>query len=304
LSPGAGGELAVRMRAEREVVETALAGLAATIGGDERVSAPMRYALAAGGKRLRPILCAAAFRTAGGIVDREDDLYRAACALELIHTYSLMHDDLPCMDNDELRRGRPTSHRVFGTGPAVVAGFALVPLACRTLDESARLMGIEPRDRLLAVRELCRGAGAAGMVGGQVLDLEAEGRQVSLRALRQVHALKTGALFTAAMRVGAALAAADPDVLDALGEYGLRLGLAFQITDDVLDVTMDAAALGKTPGKDAGADKPTFAALLGVDQARDAARREADAAVALLRDARLHSPLLDGIARFAVERDR
>jgi geranylgeranyl pyrophosphate synthase len=289
---------------ERAAVEAALARVAAGISSADPVGTAVRYALAGGGKRLRPILCVAAFRAAAGRAARENDLYDAAAALELIHTYSLVHDDLPCMDDDDLRRGRPTTHRRFGTAAAMLAGFALVPLACRVLYDAARALGLEPPCAAAVVRELCHAAGAGGLVGGQVRDLEAEGGTPPLEELRRIHSLKTAALFSGSLRTGAALAGADAEVRDLLGRFGVRLGLAFQITDDVLDVTMDAAALGKTPGKDRNAAKATFAALLGVDRARETARAEAAAAVAVLRDGRLESPLLEQLAGFAVDRDR
>jgi geranylgeranyl diphosphate synthase, type II len=294
-----------RLQAWRAAVDRALATIAADEGSGDDVSGALRYALATGGKRLRPILCLAAADTVRPAADADAALrVRAAAAIELVHTYSLVHDDLPSMDDDDLRRGRPTAHRVFGTVPAMLAGFALVPLAARILEEACAGLGLGPDDRVRAVAELCRAAGAAGMVGGQVLDLEAEGRRLDLDGLRRVHAMKTGALFGGAVGIGGILAGADAGTLDALSGFGQRLGLAFQITDDILDVTMDAAALGKTPGKDRDAHKVTFAALLGVEAARRQAAAEAAAAVRCLRDAGLRAPVLEALAGFAVERDR
>jgi geranylgeranyl pyrophosphate synthase len=293
------------LESRRSAVDRVLSALAARMHGKHPLPAALRYALGAGGKRLRPILCVAAadaIRPADG--QEAGARLRAAAAVELIHTYSLVHDDLPCMDNDDLRRGRPTTHRVFGTRAAMVAGFALVPLACRVLDEAALELGLPASARTELLAELCRGAGAAGMVGGQLLDLQAEGSRLSLDRLRTIHGMKTGALFATALRIGARLAGAGPAALDALGGFGERLGLAFQIVDDVLDDTMDAAALGKTPGKDRDAHKATFASLLGVPAARAAARAEADAAVATLRSAGIASTFLETLARFAVQRDR
>ncbi|HUF51837.1 MAG TPA: farnesyl diphosphate synthase [Longimicrobiales bacterium] len=288
---------------QRGIVDAALADIAAGIGGDDVVSRAVRYALAAGGKRLRPVLCLVAMEALHTHPLTRHHVH-AAAAIELVHTYSLVHDDLPCMDDDDLRRGRPTVHRVFGSHAAIAAGFALIPLACRVLADAARNAGLDSAVAATAVQELCDGAGAAGMVGGQVLDLEAEGRALAVAELRRVHAMKTGALFAAAMRIGAVLAGGTAAERAALGSYGARLGLAFQIRDDVLDVTTDAAALGKTPGKDAGAAKATFAALLGVAAADAAAHAEADAAIAALADARIHHPLLAGLARFAAARSR
>jgi geranylgeranyl pyrophosphate synthase len=326
-------DLSSRLSGWREAVNAELAGMAAAHPGSDAVSEALRYALSAGGKRLRPILCLAAAEAVDGAVDgagAETDgaqtsragehptgggatgtdagtyrhRLRAAASIELMHTYSLVHDDLPCMDNDDLRRGRRTAHRVFGTAPAMLAGFALIPLACRTLAEAAAALQPGGTASARVVAELCRGAGAGGMVGGQLLDLEAERAPVELAALRRIHALKTGALFGASLRIGGILAGARPAVTDALGSFGESLGLSFQITDDVLDETMDAGALGKTPGKDRDTGKSTFVSLLGVAGARDAAAAELAAAVAGLRDAGIASPLLERLAGFAVGRDR
>jgi farnesyl diphosphate synthase len=221
-----------------------------------------------------------------------------------IHTYSLVHDDLPCMDDDDLRRGRPTTHVAHGTSAAIVAGFGLIPLAMRVLVQAAADLELPPARALAAARELAIGAGAAGMVGGQLLDLEGESRNLELDALRTIHGMKTGALFAASLRVGGALAGAAAEVQHALGSFGESLGLAFQIMDDVLDETMDAAVLGKTPGKDREAGKSTFVSLLGPSAARQAAVDEAGRAVAYLRQAGIGSTLLEGLAGFAVHRDR
>ena len=286
----------------RSEIDETLSRIRSEIRDQNPVAAAMSYALESGGKRLRPILCLATIDAIRGAHEAEHA--RAAAALELIHTYSLVHDDLPCMDDDALRRGRPTAHRVFGSPAAAAAGFALIPFALRVLAEAVLRLGLPPRERVAAVHEVCAGAGPAGMVGGQILDLEAEGGSLDERALRQVHAMKTGALFSAAVRLGATLAGAHGTQRDALGVYGLRLGLAFQIRDDVLDVTTDAEALGKTPGKDAAADKATFSALLGTEAADAAARMEADAAVAALATAGVHAPTLVSLARFAAVRER
>ena len=297
---GAGGVDAA-LRAE---IDAALAAIADGITAENAVVSALRYALAAGGKRIRPVLCLAAMDAAGGAPPPRAAQLRAACSLELIHTYSLVHDDLPCMDNDELRRGQPTTHRAFGSRAAMLAGIALIPLACRVLHDAAREMGVDRARAAAAVRELCMGAGAPGMVGGQVLDLESEGARPGLAGLQRIHAMKTGALFRASLRIGAILAGAAPAGVDALGAFGGHLGLAFQITDDVLDVTMDSAALGKTAGKDVDADKATFAAALGIDGARRAAAVEVDAALSRLAGAGLKSPVLEGLARFAADRNR
>jgi geranylgeranyl diphosphate synthase, type II len=297
-----------RMDAWRAAVDAELVRIAdaAEEGPESAAAAALRYALGTGGKRLRPVLCLAAAEaiTGTGPASTPPARVLAAAAVELVHTYSLVHDDLPCMDDDDLRRGRPTTHRIHGTVPAMVAGFALIPLACRELALACGQAGLAPADAMRAVGELCRGAGGAGMVGGQYLDLQAERMEAAGDQLTQIHGMKTGALFRAALRIGGILGGADPRALQALDGYGARLGLAFQITDDVLDVTMDAGALGKTPGKDVDAGKVTFVAAHGVAGARAAAVEEAGAATACLRGAGIHSPLLEALAGFAVDRDR
>lgn len=281
--------------------------------GATPVAAPICYALEAGGKRLRPILCVAAYRAVhgarGGAEPGMSDLgpeglYEIAYALELIHTYSLVHDDLPCMDDDDLRRGRPTTHRAFDEARAIIAGAALIPLAARAAERGARRLGLSPDERSGLVRELLVAAGAGGMVGGQWLDLKAEGRSLDVDALESIHRRKTGALLAASPRLGGRAARAEARVLDALGAYGSALGLAFQIADDVLDLTGDTAALGKTAGRDAVLAKATYPALLGVDRARERARLEADRAIEALRQGGIASVELEALAHYAVERDR
>ncbi|HEX7119699.1 MAG TPA: farnesyl diphosphate synthase [Longimicrobiales bacterium] len=303
--------LAAYLERERSAIEAARARLLDALldGAPASVAEPVRYALDAGGKRLRPVLCVAAYRAARGGAAGDagaapDGVYDVACAIELIHTYSLVHDDLPCMDDDDLRRGRPTTHREFGEVAAVVAGAALIPLAARAVEQGGVRLGLPPEVRMRLVRELLAAAGGGGMVGGQLLDLEAEGRTVPIEALTAIHDRKTGALLAAAPRMGGVAAGADDAIVEGLGAYGRRLGLAFQIADDVLDVTGSTAALGKTAGRDEALAKATYPALLGVDGARRRAREEADAAVAALRAVGIDSPALEALARYAVERDR
>lgn len=280
--------------ARRRVGEELLAGLA------PRLAEPIRYALDAGGKRLRPILCVAAYRSVSG--RGGDAIYELAIALELIHTYSLVHDDLPCMDDDDLRRGRPTTHRAFGVAAAVAAGAALIPLAALAAEAAGRKLGLGPAERSELVRTLCQASGPEGMVGGQWLDLDAEGRAVDLPTLEAIHRLKTGALLAAAVRIGGMAARADADALAALATYGQALGLAFQIADDVLDLTGDPALLGKAAGRDLTLGKSTYPALLGLEGARHRARAEVERACAALRDAELATPALLALAHHAVER--
>ncbi|WP_180683463.1 polyprenyl synthetase family protein [Tepidicella baoligensis] len=226
----------------------------------------MRYAVLDGGKRLRPLLALGAAESVGG--GRSEAVMRAACAVELIHAYSLVHDDLPCMDNDVLRRGKPTVHVRYGQAQALLAGDALQALAFEWL------LAI-PDEALAArlARRLAQAAGHAGMAGGQAIDLAEVGQVLTQARLEEMHRRKTGALLLASVQMGAQAAGADERALAALTAYGEALGLAFQVVDDVLDVVADTATLGKTAGKDAAADKPTFVSLLGLD----GARRYADA---------------------------
>ncbi|ERJ92752.1 putative geranyltranstransferase [Selenomonas sp. oral taxon 892 str. F0426] len=252
----------------QELVERALQEeLANTAILDEKLRESMAYSLMAGGKRLRPILLMAAADAVG--VDGTRFL-PVACALEMIHTYSLIHDDLPAMDNDELRRGKPTNHVVYGEGPAILAGDALLTLAFTVI---LRQKDVSAEALLRVVDEISRAAGAEGMVGGQMLDLEAENRQISIDELRRVHMGKTGALFRAALRSGAILAGAAEDQLEALTAYANHFGLAFQITDDILDVIGTAEEIGKPVGSDEKNHKSTYVSLTSLEDAQDLARR-------------------------------
>lgn len=226
----------------------------------------MRYSIFAGGKRIRPVLCIAAAEACGG---NASTAMPAACAVETLHTYTLIHDDLPCMDNDDLRRGKPTNHKVFGEGIAVLAGDALLTEAFAIL---ARLPENASYSVADYVRELAEATGSRQLIGGQVLDLEGEGRQLTIEELRAIHNGKTSALLTAAIRLGAMSAAAASEQLAALTTYGQNLGLAFQIIDDILDITSTPETLGKSIGKDEQAGKATYPALVGIDHARQEAR--------------------------------
>ena len=263
----------------QELVERALQEeLANTAILDEKLRESMAYSLMAGGKRLRPILLMAAADAVG--VDGTRFL-PVACALEMIHTYSLIHDDLPAMDNDELRRGKPTNHVVYGEGIAILAGDALLTLAFTVI---LRQKAVPAEALLRVVDEISRAAGAEGMVGGQVLDLEAENRQISMEELRRVHTGKTGALFRAALRSGAILAGASEEQLSALTAYADHFGLAFQITDDILDVIGNAEEIGKPVGSDEKNHKSTYVTLTSLEMAQELARRtvaEAEAALSV-----------------------
>jgi geranylgeranyl diphosphate synthase type II len=292
------------LRAGRAAIEAALPRALDELlaGVPAALAEPIRYAVQGGGKRMRPVLCLMAYEAAGGA--EPGAAAELACALELVHTYSLIHDDLPCMDDDALRRGRPTTHRVFGTARAVVAGAALIPLAVAVVLRGACRLGLDDEGTRALVRELCRAAGGGGMVAGQWLDLQAERRSATLAELAAIHEAKTASLLAAAPRMGALAAGADAVTVGALGDYGRRLGLAFQIVDDVLDVTATAEVLGKTAGRDQALQKATYPALLGVPGARRKAAAEARGAVAALRRAGIQAPSLEALARYAVERDR
>ncbi|MDB5860196.1 MAG: Geranyltranstransferase (Farnesyl-diphosphate synthase)-like protein [Ramlibacter sp.] len=222
----------------------------------------MRYAVLDGGKRLRPLLVLAACEAVGG---HHEAALRAACAVELIHAYSLVHDDMPCMDNDILRRGKPTVHVQFGEATALLAGDALQALAFELLAPAGA--GIPDAVQARLCRLLAHAAGHAGMAGGQAIDLAAVGQSLTEDELHQMHSLKTGALLQASVMMGAACGDTGRAANQGLTDYGRALGLAFQVVDDMLDVTADSATLGKTPGKDAAQDKPTYVSLLGLERA-------------------------------------
>jgi farnesyl diphosphate synthase len=291
-------EPGARWRAWADRVETTLDALLP--GSDEapqRLHAAMRHAVLGGGKRMRPLLV---YATGTALGAAESDLDAAAAAVELIHAYSLVHDDLPAMDDDALRRGRPTVHVAFDEATAILAGDALQALAFETLAASA----LAPATRVAMLRELACASGArGGMCGGQALDIDAAGTRLGLAALQRMHAAKTGALIRASVRLGALAADADAATRGALDAYADALGLAFQIRDDILDVEGDAAVIGKTAGKDAANHKPTYPAILGMDASRAlllqlAPRmREALAAVASTH------PELARLAEFAVARE-
>ena len=294
--------LAALLERERARVDRELAGITAGVADTvaPALAEAVCYALSTSGKRLRPVLCVAAYRTVGGAGG--EAVYRVAAALEIVHTYSLVHDDLPSMDDDDLRRGRPTAHRVFGSPVAALAGAALLPLAVRVLDDGGRSLGLASATRGTLVAELCRAAGSAGMVGGQLRDLEGESTEVDGEMLESIHRAKTGALLTASLRVGCIAGGGTAAELAALTAYGEAIGLAFQITDDVLDVVGNAGALGKAAGRDVRLQKASYPALFGLDGARALARSRAEEARAAL--AGLRSPELVALAEYVVERER
>ncbi len=286
--------------ADRSAVQRALARICSDSLHEmpAAVADAMRYSLMGGGKRLRAILLIAAYRACGG----EGDVTGLAAAVEVVHAYSLVHDDLPCMDDDDMRRGRPTVHRVFGVPVATAAGLAMVPLAVRCAAAASRSLGMAPARVGTIVRELMQAAGAAGMIGGQLLDLEGEGLALSVEQLERIHRAKTGALLTASVRLGGLAAAAEPATLQALSRYGAAIGLAFQIADDVLDVTSTTDELGKTAGRDVALRKSTYPALLGIEGATERARALVQDACRAVDQAGLLTQALDRLAQFTVVR--
>jgi len=279
-------------------------------GAPAELIAAMRYAVLDGGKRLRPLLVLAASEAAasggGGGSNLEsgaafcggDAVMRAACSVELIHAYSLVHDDMPCMDNDVLRRGKPTVHVKFGEAQALLAGDALQALAFELLTPEA---GMPDAQQARLCRLLAQAAGSTGMAGGQAIDLASVGARLSERELREMHRLKTGALLQASVMMGAVFADLPPAALAALEAYGAAIGLAFQVVDDILDVTSDSATLGKTAGKDANQDKPTYVSVLGLERSGKYAQELLEQALTALTQGGLsHTRALHGLANRVV----
>ena len=266
--------LAEYMAAQQKAVEAALdRWVPPTEENPATIHSAMRYSLFAGGKRIRPLLAIAA---AQAVSDAPVGIESCACALEMIHTYSLIHDDLPALDNDDLRRGRPTCHKVYGDAMAILAGDALLTLAFEVL---AKLEYVDASKRIELVRELAAASGTVGgMIGGQVNDIEGEGKHPTAHLLESIHRAKTGALLRASVRMGGIYAGAAADKLDALTSFGEHIGLAFQIVDDILDVEQSSQALGKTAGKDAAQKKITFPAVYGIERSREMAEEERFAA--------------------------
>jgi farnesyl diphosphate synthase len=269
--------------------------------GVARLEQAMRYAVLDGGKRLRPLLVLAACEAVNG--EREAAL-RAACAVELIHAYSLVHDDMPCMDNDVLRRGKPTVHVQFGQAQALLAGDALQALAFEILTPEG--LAVPPETQARLCRLLAQAAGYQGMAGGQAIDLASVGLPLTSPELHEMHRLKTGALLQASVMMGAACGSATAAVHGALKDYGAAIGLAFQVVDDVLDVTADSATLGKTAGKDAAQAKPTFVSLLGLPAAKEYAdqllRQALDSIATVEAQGLQHTAALRALAHLLVQR--
>jgi geranylgeranyl diphosphate synthase type II len=290
------------LQAQRQVVEEALRRHMLAAEGDFAAHIEtMRYSLFVGGKRVRPVLCLAAGRCVSDAPGLDERLLPAACALECVHTYSLIHDDLPAMDNDDLRRGQPTCHKKFGEAEAILAGDGLLTYAFELIS-SERFPGPEPAVRLRMTAILAKAAGSLGMVGGQFLDIASEEKQILFELLQTIHRSKTGALLTAAAQMGAVGGGADEAQLQALTEYGQAVGLAFQIADDLLDVTASTAQLGKTAGHDAEQGKATYPAFFGVEKSRVLANEAAERAVTALAAFDERAEPLRTLARYIVSR--
>lgn len=261
----------------------------------------MKYSLMAGGKRIRPILCVAAAETVGG---QSQDVINAACALEMIHTYSLIHDDLPAMDNDDIRRGQPTCHMAFDEATAILAGDALLTLAFEVLSSSGFVQDNQVRNWMNVIQILSTAAGYKGMIEGQMRDMAGEGHLLCLEDLENMHALKTGALIEASVAVGAILGKGSPDQIQQLKTYSKNIGLAFQVTDDLLDVEGDPNIMGKDAGSDQARCKNTYPALLGIEQSKQFAKKLVNNALKALDyfDNKAHP--LRAIAYYIVDRKR
>ena len=285
----------------RRLIEDYLTGLFQLEGELEHHRSAMQYSLLAGGKRVRPILCLAAVEALG-----KD--YRpyipVACALECIHTYSLIHDDLPAMDNDDLRRGKPTNHKVYGEAEAILAGDGLLTLAFELLSDTSRVADVEDRNRLRIINCIAQAAGSDGMVGGQSLDIAAEGKTISMEELQTIHRKKTGALITASVQTGALLGGSDERHFSRLTVYGSALGLAFQIKDDLLNVEGTTEELGKAAGSDAERMKATYPALLGLEAAREKLQNAVATAIDAVMDFGPNAEPLRSIAHYILTRTR
>lgn len=293
-------DLAAYFSQNNALLERALSAHLDSFGGKGRLTEAMRYSLMAGGKRLRPNLCLAASQSVGA--SPPQTALPVACALEMIHTYSLIHDDLPAMDDDRLRRGRPTCHVAFDEATAILAGDALLTLAFEVVASMQKTL--RPERCLEVVRLLAAAAGPLGMVQGQMLDMQSEGRHLALEELRCLHALKTGAMIEAALVSGAIVAGAACARVDALKAYGRALGLAFQVVDDILNVEGDPAVMGKAAGTDRARRKNSYPALLGLEKSREFAHNLVHTAIQAIDGFGGEAEALRAIARYVVARKK
>jgi geranylgeranyl pyrophosphate synthase len=292
--------VSLRFDADREGIERRLDEICADYLTDlpTGIADAVRYGLKGPGKRVRPLLLLYAYRAAGG----RSDATLLACAPEVIHAYSLMHDDLPCMDDDDMRRGRPTVHKVYGSRTATLGGVVMIPLAAKVVRDSARSMGLSPDSSAKLLETLLQASGSRGMIGGQLRDLAGERLSLSLDDREGIHSAKTGALIVASIMMGGLAAGAGEEQIAALERYGDAVGLAFQIMDDVLDVTSTTSALGKTIGRDAALGKSSYPALLGVEGARQRAQALIADGLDSLAKQKLLTQELSQVANFMVTR--
>jgi geranylgeranyl diphosphate synthase, type II len=295
-------DLKTYLSEKRGVVDAALHGYFPEPDGlTSDLIAAMRYSLFAGGKRLRPILCMAGAEAVGGSAD---DVLPVACALEMIHTYSLIHDDLPIMDDDDLRRGKSTNHKVFGEPIALLAGDGLLTEAFSIMSSPEMAERVAPSSLLRAIRIVARAAGHEGMVGGQAVDIQWEKKSPALELVRFIHTHKTGAMIAASVASGAVLAGADESLYTTMAAYGEKIGLAFQISDDILDIEGDSETMGKRAGADEERGKMTYPATLGLDQSKRIQRELIQEAIDHLRELDERAEPLRRIAHYIVERKK
>ena len=285
----------------RKQINDALAIMLDSAANSSQISKAMKYSLMADGKRLRPILCLAATEAVGG---QSENTIRAACALEMIHTYSLIHDDLPAMDNDDLRRGRPTCHLAFNEATAILAGDGLLTLAFQILSTNNFTNENQASKWLRVLHHIASAAGYEGMIEGQMRDMASEGIQLEIEALKKMHALKTGALIEASIHTGAVLGDGSQEQIECLKIYAENIGLAFQVVDDILDVEGDPAVMGKSVGTDQTRNKNTYPALIGIKESRAFARKLVNNALQALNYFDNKSDPLRAIAQYIIERER
>jgi geranylgeranyl diphosphate synthase type II len=301
--PGEGMvDLKVYLGEQKALVDQALGTyLPVSHGPAAELVQAMRYSLFAGGKRLRPVLCIAAARAVGG---EASHVLPVACALEMIHTYSLIHDDLPAMDDDDLRRGEPTSHKMFGEGMAILAGDALLTHAFSLMASPELMEQVGPGRALQVIGLIAGAAGHQGMVGGQAMDIQSEGKQVELSTVEFIHTHKTADLIAASLTAGALLGGGDTTQVSAITAYGRKIGLAFQISDDILDIEGDSALMGKPSGSDQAKAKVTYPGVLGLEVSRNRQRELVESAVDALASFDRRAEPLRSIARYIIERKK
>ena len=284
----------------KDWIDQTLAEILKLTSKPRRIIRAMEYSLMAGGKRIRPILCLAAAEAVGG---NAEDALPAACAVEMIHTYSLIHDDLPAMDDDALRRGQPTCHKAFNEATAILAGDGLLTLAFQTLSANDTIKNLSPSTWLAVVHAYAFAAGYEGMIEGQMLDTALEGAQIALKELEEMHALKTGALFNASVYAGAVIGGGTKMQIEKLKAYAGHIGLAFQVSDDILNIEGNPALMGKATGSDAERQKCTYPSLMGLEQSKELANQLINSALHALEIFDNRSDSLRAIARYIIERN-